>query len=203
MGATFSNELLEHFQAIRGTILTAQLEWAIAKQLFASGEENMELLNWSANYAFWAIQRALYLDVVMAIGRLTDPATMGRNENLSLDRLTGAIQMIDPAKGASIKQCFEDARSTFEPLLKVRHKVFAHSDLVNFKLSQFPGIEPVDKAIDTLINISNKISESLEIGIEGIILNDVNRYHFPRWGDGDALLYKLRKYKESVFADSI
>jgi hypothetical protein len=193
-------EIREHFQEVRGAVLTAQIEWSVAKQLFSSGSDNIELLNWSANYAFWAINRALYLDVVMAISRLTDPAKTGRYDNLSLHRLAAAIEEIDFVMGKSIKESLQAAKSTFEPLRAVRDRKFAHSDLVDFKLTNLPGAESVDKAIEALINISNEIKEAIGIGIDGILLKDISHYHFQTWGNGEALLYKLRKYKELIDA---
>lgn len=194
---TISEELQEQYQVVRRVILTVHIEWYIAKQLFASGNDNIELLDWSANYAFEAIRSALYQSVILAICKLTDPTKMGKFENLSLHRLADAIKDIDCNTEIFIKNCLFN-EDTFGDLHNIRNKVFAHFDLKNYDLKSFPGTEKIDKAIEILIKIINRIGKS--IWQEEPLLEDISHYAFPRWGDGNALLHKLRKYRESVFA---
>ncbi len=192
------SELQKQLDIVRSAILGTQDKWAIGKQLFASGEENLELLNYSANYAFLAISQSLYESVVLGVCRLTDPSMTFGHENLSLCRIADDISRLDNEGGEEILKSIQERETLFEPLRRIRDKSVAHFDLKDFQKST--NLNEIDLAIKALIDIMNSID--ILIGGERKLLIDWDRYAKPTWGDGNALLYKLRKYKEGIITNA-
>jgi len=54
------------------------------KKLFAQSHLRVELLNEVAPLFFYTLQKVLWFEIVIGIGRLTDPYRQGSNRNLSI-----------------------------------------------------------------------------------------------------------------------
>jgi HEPN superfamily AbiU2-like protein len=59
-------------------------EWKIFRQLFASGEENLKLLNESGSNVFALLRNLIMNNVFLGLCCLTDPPEMRGHKNLSL-----------------------------------------------------------------------------------------------------------------------
>jgi hypothetical protein len=96
----------EHFvglpEEIRGLfsdlwieVTMAHGKWYLFKGLFMVSKEKIDLLNESAGGFFSRIYGALFSDVTLAIGRLTDSANTSGQTNASLKRLFEKLEELD------------------------------------------------------------------------------------------------------------
>lgn len=183
------------FFSLNSSISDIAARWKVYNQLFNSGEENVALLNSSGSYVFFLLQRLLLDDTILALSRLTDPPSSGRN---------------DQDKNASISHLFELARSTLCPadldyandsmtklkghVKKVRvhrSKAIAHADLPHtIGTAKLPDIEysELEAAMQELENLMLKLGTNSTYRVGG--------YGEPiiAFGtDGNVLLARLRQ----------
>ncbi len=195
MNTIDDTKLKEQYNTIKGIVLSAQLKLKVTKQLFA-GEENVDVLRWSADLAWWCIQSSLYQSIILEICKITDPAQQGKNKkhkNLTLERLAKEIDEVKLEE-----KCVEylNARKEkFESLRTIRDKAYAHLDLSDHKITRLET-EQVDEAIKALIEVINKIGSFLGEGVGR--LYDSNKYgKSPGQRDGRDIIKQLRAAKAS------
>lgn len=102
------------------------VKWQEFQELFKTPEQ-VDLLNCAAPAFFASLQKILFLDLVMEIGRFTDPAEMGSFRNLSLAQLEEAVP--DDTVRASLAVHRAAAEVKCQPVRDYRNKVPAHFDL--------------------------------------------------------------------------
>ena len=86
-------EIRDVFIGLERHIFSLQAKWNIFKQLFATSEERVELLNQFAPMFFRFCQETLFDDAILAINRLRDPKKSMNKANLSLETL---VHKVDP-----------------------------------------------------------------------------------------------------------
>lgn len=119
-------EVNEVFEALYQKICDLYLKWIVFEQVYGA-RENVDLLNEAAPLFFRLAQDALLDAILLAIGRLTDPATTGTKSNLSLRGLSATIP--DPIFKAEIERSIGTAHVHWEKARDIRNRNIAHTDL--------------------------------------------------------------------------
>ncbi|MCC6603957.1 MAG: hypothetical protein IT327_12140 [Anaerolineae bacterium] len=99
------------------------------QKLFGVGPKRIELLNEIAPSFFRDIQRLLWDQLIIGIGRLTDPHEQGKNRNLSLHILTKLAQENKWEFEAEINAKVEETCEAAKTIRTWRMKKVAHRDL--------------------------------------------------------------------------
>jgi hypothetical protein len=149
------------YDALYNEVTWLHAKWSQYRILYAESEERVELLNRTAGFFFRMIQNVLWEDVLMHIARLTDaPRSVGK-DNLTLMRLSAAVDA--PDLSAEIKMMAEKAQQVALFARDWRNRRLAHSDL---KLALEDRAEPlpevsrhnVDETLKAIAAVLNKIS---------------------------------------------
>ncbi len=119
---------VELLRKISDELSFAALEWKVFEALFF--ESNPDTIHNSAPGFFEVVRYALQRDILLALARLTDPATMGKFENLSLQALVEALPTdADAERVAEIRAKLASLHDEVAPLRAWRMKYLAHNDL--------------------------------------------------------------------------
>ena len=191
-------ELADVFEELHQQISWLHANWLIFEQLFATGEERVELLNEFAPIFFRLCQDSFSDNVILSIARLTDPPKSAGKDTLSFEQL---IAKVDSAKypdlRSTLSQQFTDLKTSCQSIRNVRNRRLAHNDLL-IALSLDPNPLP-DILKDEVDDILRRIRELMnavwayfnpdsELGYDVIMPND-----------GEAIvaaLEKAKKYRE-------
>ncbi len=174
--------------------------WLTYRELFAETPKRIELLNEAAGTFFYIIQDVLLDEVQVCLSKLTDPASSGKHDNLSLEQLQCQLHNHGaPALTARCRLLLDKILSQCQVFRVRRHKTLAHLDLPT-AMKQLPKPLPgvsrqmIEDALETVRDYMNEIEahyNDSEWGYEHFILND---------GSG-ALLATLRaglRYEELI-----
>src|SRR5262245_32022641 len=93
-------EISEVFDPLRDELIGIRELWALYRRVFGFDDDRIELLNRIADHFFAYAQWAMYLDVILALCRYTDPAESNKSKpgsrpNLTLERLVNAVKEDD------------------------------------------------------------------------------------------------------------
>lgn len=99
------------------------------QKLFGVGAKRIELLNEVAPGFFSDIQRLLWEQLIISLGRLTDPHEQGKHKNLSLRILTKLAQENKWAFSEELDVKVEEACEAAKTIRIWRMKIVAHRDL--------------------------------------------------------------------------
>jgi hypothetical protein len=171
-------------------------KWKLYNQLFASGKENIDLLNKSGPYVFFQLQRSIPDSIFLALFRLTDLASKGKGdkkkENVSLANLLESIKYdiaIEHLERFQIH--LEELKRASENMITHRHKRLGHRDkkytLDDTSLLPKVTHAEIDNALEILCGMMKDIM---------LVLFDLGREDEPDFeygSDGKHLLYILRK----------
>lgn len=121
------------FECVNQSVIQLTFRWKIFCQLFDSGSDNIALLNASGAEVFGLFQRLVLGDVIMALSRLTDPASSGRNksdENANIKYLLlNATDYVDQDTNAELQASLARLEDHVKNLRVHRNKALAHADL--------------------------------------------------------------------------
>lgn len=121
------------FECVNRSVIQLSFRWKIFCQLFDSGPDNIALLNASGAEVFGLFQRLALDDVIMALSRLTDPASSGRNksdENANIKYLLqNATDSLDQDTNAELQASLARLEDHVKNLRVHRNKALAHADL--------------------------------------------------------------------------
>ncbi len=153
-------------------------KWGQYRILFAESKERVELLNRIAGFFFSVIQSVLWEDVVLHIARLTDPPRSAGKDNLTLRRLTAALQL--PALASEIENLVGQAQAHAEFARVWRNRHLAHKDLelaMDKRAKPLPGISRanIEQALSAVRAVLNRIEGHFfqrEVGFELFIAHD-------------------------------
>lgn len=106
--------------------------------IFAPVKRRVELLNSVAGVFFHMLHETLWADMLMHLGRLTDPAKQGAFENLSIHRLP---LIVDPACRATVQEAVDAADRAAAFAREGRNKIYAHRDLIVVRDPQNAGFD--------------------------------------------------------------
>ncbi len=180
------------YHALYNSLTTAFLSWIIFKDLFAKSEARVALLNRTASTFFLVLSETLRRDVLLAIARITDSATSGRDqENATIDTLViDLLPQVDDEFGNALKQKASELALICKPIRTHRNKTLAHSDklvaLADPDAPLLPGITmaDVDAALQGLAGFLNTVSQHFDLGT--VFFEDVIHV-----GGADSLVHHL------------
>ena len=163
-------------------------KWGQYRILFAGPPEHVELLNRVAGFFFYVVETGFWEDVVLRIARLTDSPRSAGRENLTLSRLTAALQL--PALALETEKLIQQARADAEFARDWRNRHLAHNDLqlaLDKRAKPLPGISRanIEQALSSVRLVLNRIETHFfrrEIGFERFIAHN----------DASDLLYYLK-----------
>lgn len=179
------------FHRIHEEAIQLFYRWEIYRQLFAGGQENLNLLNRSGSNVFALLQGLIQENVFLTLCRLTDPEKTGAYENLSLRNLLGKAEAVfETNVHADLLGKLEQLENLTDKLRVHRRKRIAHLDLVHAinleRLSEVQYAE-VEEALSSLGSVMRELHR--------LILDADTSYREPaiEYGcDGNHLLQVLR-----------
>ena len=118
------------FKKVDNAVVQISYRWKIYRQLFDSGQENIDILNRRGSNVFNLLQKLIVDDVILSLARLTDPPGSSSNKNASFSNLLHQsrphleVKVYNEIDGL-VAKLFDSVR----PIRVYRNKVIAHSDL--------------------------------------------------------------------------
>lgn len=131
------------FSSIDKEVVQLFYRWEIFRQLFDSGEENLNLLNQSGSNVFALLHGLIIENGLLTLCRLTDPEHSGGYPNLSIRYFLGKIEA---TLSKEVREDFHGKlaklESATESLRIHRNKRIAHLDLNHaVKPERLPSVE--------------------------------------------------------------
>jgi hypothetical protein len=175
------------------TALTTELIWLHWRwhqyvTLYATRDSRFDLMNSSAPFFFWIIQRVLWDDTLLGIARLAGPESTGPWQNLSLWRIPSLVE--DPGLKQEISDRLAAVKENTDFAVKWRNKHLAHRDL---DLSLGRKAEPLPEATKESVNAALSSMSALLNCVQAHYLDSTTAYKFSApIGDAEQLLYVVR-----------
>ena len=150
-------EIERIYNPLNNEILTLHGEWKIFRQLYVTKDikkidPKIELLRKTAKVFFRYVKELLGRDIILRIACLTDKAQMGKDKNLSLNRL---IEIIDAKRYAKlhteISTLVNELDNETKAIRKIRHKTIAHFDEAGILEGGLPFNQITTTVIDNII----------------------------------------------------
>ncbi|HVS80322.1 MAG TPA: hypothetical protein VHE60_01140 [Pyrinomonadaceae bacterium] len=110
-----SKDIMNAFEAIEDDVLWVHAKWTIYRQLFATSEERISLLNDFAPDFFQIVHDSVLHDIVLTMGRLTDPAETGDKENLTFEQLIKILEADNCELVRKLTPLLETAQEKYKP----------------------------------------------------------------------------------------
>jgi hypothetical protein len=161
-------ELNDVYEALKEDVSWLHAKWNVFKQLYATSEETVELLNDSAPVFFRICQDVLADDILLTISRLNDPYRTFGKDNLSMERLAAYV---DGSKYPDLKAAIEillvEAQDKCGFARELRNRRIAHSDLttrLEAEANPLPVAhkQQINDALSALQAVLNKIEMYFE-----------------------------------------
>jgi hypothetical protein len=191
-------EVAPVYEELRSKVTWLHGRWICYRQLYAVSPKRIDLLNKSAETFFFIIQDVLFDEVQVSLSKLTDPATTGKHDNLSLEQLQQRLETHgDPALAKSCRALLDTLHVQCSAFRTRRHKKLAHLDLsvaLRTPAQPLPDIsrQMVEDALNTVRAYLNAIEHYYNDNTWGY-------EHFIMRSDGEALIATLRaglRYEE-------
>lgn len=153
----------EVFDPLKDEITWLHARWIIYRQIYATSERRIDLLNRCAQGFFYIVEDVILDEVHMSLGKLTDPAKTCSSANLSLEQLQKRMEEAegDSAFATKTRGILNKLKTTCQPFRTRRNKKLAHSDLqtVQTAFNSLPGIsrEMVENALKEVRSFMNEI----------------------------------------------
>jgi hypothetical protein len=200
----------EIFTPLRDNLIHLLNRWAVYQRVFGRDEQTIHLLNRFSGVFFRNADWAMYLDVVLDLCRLTDPAESAPNKpghrpNHTLERLVHEVDKLD-SLGTSLKSnelvAIDNLRKThFE---EVRSKRIAHNDLAKMQTRHdgHPTIWPGPEKVKEMLSLCRRVMEKVHEHFVGCPLT-FNGLEEPMGEDAERLLHALQEFAERHDEDVI
>ena len=176
-------EIREAFMWLAHDVVALHRKWDLYLGLFGKPESFQVVTQ--LPQPFNLIEESLRTDITMLIGRLSDSAKFGKDENISFRALLEFY-----SDDGTLEQLVADFVQNCKPVTQNRHKLVAHTDKLA-KLSADQAMIPQIKKsdIDAINQKAQKIIKHVALTKTG------HDYGFGWEGDGGAgaLIYWLKK----------
>lgn len=184
------DEIKSLYDNLESEALWLHARWEIYRQLFAGSSEDISLLNNTAGFFFWNIERVLRHNVYLSVSRLLDQEGKGERRNLSFQRMAKIIKEFGYHDlSITLDRILEELKESSKGIKRIRDKRISHNDLLAISgVESLPGVSRRD--IETVLEIIRKFLNS----ISGHFLN--TEVHYKGTGsvsDGETLLFHLEK----------
>jgi hypothetical protein len=183
----------EVYVEISNEVVWLHARWIVYRQLFATSERRIDLLNQAAASVFYVVQTTLISDTIITLCKLTDGAQTGKHHNLTLAQLLNRLRPIAPARLVhGLEGMLSDIDQRCAPFRLHRNKQLAHFDLSTALAStanMLPGItnEMIESAMQQIAAFLNRIQGHYDD-------TDTGYDHFIMHGtDGDALAHVIKE----------
>lgn len=145
-------------------ILELHYNWKNYRIFFGTNKDRVELLNRFAPNFFGSLHDILLHNIILSIGRLTDPASSGKEkDNASFPMLLQRTNKhLDKNRELDLQATLKELSLKTKKIRDLRNKLIAHSDL-NIKLNKnetLPGVSRTE--IENILQIIRDIFNSLE-----------------------------------------
>jgi hypothetical protein len=143
-------------------------KWRFFKTLYCTSDENIKLLDESAEFFFVLYGETLRDDIIMSICALTDPAStkvQGKTRNnLTLNYLKSLIPSSDSSLIEKIDLLLKDAKHSWDPFRIHRNRGIGHRDLDTVlkkanNLIPSIDIKDTDTALKLIADILNAVED--------------------------------------------
>jgi AbiU2 len=194
--SAMGDELGLTYAELTRNLIDLRIVWQQYRQLFGADRETINLLNRTSGLFFQVVERELWDMVLIAITRITDPASSGRKDprkNLTLRSLPELIS--DETLRESVTQDLVMARSSSEDARQHRNRRIAHQDETYVRTRhEADALPPISRQ-----NIEDAIHAL------GEVLNNIRRHYmnsemdysdFVAIDGAETLLQKLRRLEE-------
>jgi hypothetical protein len=171
-GTVMPPSVSEIFDPLRDDFVGLHEVWALYRAVFGKDEGRIDLLNRVSVVFFGYTQWSMYLDVILALCRNTDPPGVVTKKgedrrNLTLERLVNAVKADDSTFGGHLEAnewaAVKKSRDTdFE---EIRSKRIAHNDLMKMIARHgghplgWPSREQVGNFLDLCTNLMDKVHQ--------------------------------------------
>jgi hypothetical protein len=198
----------EVFDPLRNQLVEIHARWALYRQVFGFDEGRIELLNRVAGIFFGYTQWAMYLDVILALCRCTDPAEsskkIGHRPNLTLERLVNAVTADDAPFGGGLETGEWDTVKKWRDahFEEIRSKRIAHNDLAKMmaRFSGQPTGWPTREQVEHFLSLCTDLMAKVHQHYIGCpFVFDFNAYDAKR--NGDKLVKVLAEFAERHHAE--
>jgi hypothetical protein len=118
--------------------------WLEIKGLFSRSQQRVDLLNRTAPYFFYLIQRSMYDNVLLHLARITDPPGAGHKQNVTVQALPQLIS--NCATAELIQEQLDKLLDSVAFARQHRNKRIAHIDLAARRGALSQPLEPATDA---------------------------------------------------------
>ncbi|MFH5884004.1 hypothetical protein ACG2F4_06805 [Halalkalibaculum sp. DA3122] len=158
--------------------------WKNYRIFYGTDQETIELLNELAPSFFNSLQRILRHEIILSIGRLTDPPYSGRNrkkENASIKKLLEEVtSTLDSDVEKELQKELKKLKKQTSKIRDLRNQIIAHSDLptrLELRSDPLPGISraEIEETLVTIRKIFTKIEKEFTGStsyFEGVVTTD-------------------------------
>lgn len=183
------------YEPLFNQICYLHAKWRTFCQLYAQGEETVELLNNIAPSFFHMYQEVLADDVLLMVSRLTDPKQTFKRDNLSLERLASSIDRTKyPTLRVEVEKLLIEAKDQCNFAREHRNRRIAHSDLHTMLNAVSEPLtiatkQKIDDALRSICDVMNAVLNHFEhttVSYESVMVRD----------DGDTIIARLRHAEE-------
>jgi hypothetical protein len=179
------------FKSIGNDVSQMHAYWKVYRQLFATNDQRIALLNETGSMVFYMLQHLLIDEVTLSICRLTDPAETMRRKNHSIERLVADVQ--ESGLKPKLEAMMICVREFAKPFRDRRNRAIAHSDLkskLKLDSNPIPGISRAD--VEAVLQ---QIRDVMNVYDQHFFRN-TNMYEeliLPLGADGDFLTQQLQR----------
>lgn len=162
-------------------------QWAEYVFLFGSKPEHFEVMNSTASDFLSLVQNAMWESVLLHVSRLTDPARIGKRENLTLMRLTYFQEQMPQVR---LDLLIDQVKSKSSFARDWRNRLLARRDLGLAMGTSLVQLESASR--DQVTDVLNALSEALN-AVEGKFTFSTTLYSMSRVTLGAPSLIELLK----------
>jgi hypothetical protein len=179
------------YNELEKEVITLNIKWNQFRELYATSDEIVGILQDTASGFFSLLQRVLLYDILLSVCRLTDNPKIGPHQTLSLKRLPSAVETVDVNLKSQIEIDVENLWNQALYARQYRDWRIAHSDYdVIFNLNpdqKLPGFtrEQLEETLKQIRDLMNKVRAQIHgphMGFE----------HGQLKGDANALIGFIR-----------
>lgn len=157
---TMGQELGPVVHVLDHKLIELHVVWLQYRQIFGTDEETVHLVNRAAGLFFQVIQEQLWDGVLLGISKLTDPAAIGKNQNLTINSLPSLI--VDVGLKVKVEALCSAAVTEAGFAREHRNKRIAHRDhghAVNGGANPLSGISraKVEHMLESLRDVLNAV----------------------------------------------
>lgn len=187
-------ELQEAFERTKQELTHLHYRWIMYVQLFGTNSYRIDLINQTASNFLVEFQWLVIDSMVLALSKLTDPAQMRGNYNLSFTYLADEIEKSDTnGVVGELREILEELNTSVRHFREIRNKKIAHNDLavaLDSENSPLPGVSRAD--VKRALKLAGDFLNKIELAY----FDSTTAYEMtilPLTNDGRSLLIRLQK----------